>query len=1092
MLKRLFIGSSIVAVAAFFLALSIFILQNGFSVFAFATPVATDNSYSTAEETELTGNVVIDDTGNGVDSGDAPLTASVDSPPITGTFTLSDDGSFAYTPPLDYNGNLTFTYSIEDGGAGTAVDLSNDVYNEYGTAANDASLTLSELTIEAWVNPVLDSNPWRTIVMKGGYGYALAITRPECGAVSTNQLALWINGGCGNSIFSTGTITEGVWQHVAVTVDSGGTTFYINGVESGTSANTQITNNSGSLYISRQGQNCNCNFYEGGLDEVRIWNVARTQTEIQDNMNQSLTGSETGLVAYYKMDDGTGTTLSDSTTNSNDISMVNFESGTDWITSTATINGETSNLATVSIDVTAVNDLPTATDNGYFTNEDEQLIGNVITDDTGLGADNDVDGDVLTATVVTDVTNGSLTLNPEGDFLYTPTNDFSGFDSFVYNLTDGSMGAPQITATVQIEVGAVNDPPVAVEDNAETDVNTSISIDVLANDTDVDTGNLTIDAVGLASFGEAIIESNEILYDPDLDFSGADSFTYTVSDGTLTDTATVNILVSLGPDIDSGFRPSTHGYAFENYGTTKAEDTTPSSTVLIEMFGAASVCKVGTLSQDATSCILDTHVHLILADQNDKTYGQAYGMVVTTMRFFADVELPSDILGGSNEDVTAIVNDIPIRDHIGRYTSQQGTEPVVGSDGWLRSKTAAEVITELRTQIALGSGGDPYLMLLYAQTGGNSHSLFPYRVIETAVNQYDVYVYDANYPQDDSRVVSFNLTTNSWAYQTEIPVTDELVDLSGIDATSLIDLRALSGHQPTGLKFVGASSSSRPEMSALSLFATGEPLAFTTDNCFSIVGGVDFDNSPDGEGKCNATSNVPNSGPIECMRGSDGLSASDNNRNSNQLCGMGEPVTEDLQFTMYEDTSTSSRGGQSASGHTLTMITNLGHVVAIDPSPTGATTGNLTLNISPDAETITIDPDDSDGTLPELSLAVRGTTANQPSLLVTITAEELSSGSSLTAQVDPDTGFLFFQDNDGNNVTYSISIEQVNSDGSTATFANEEIILDGEAAYLDFGNWSGGSMELVVDEDGDGFGNDQPVLVENSANSIYLPLIQRN
>jgi hypothetical protein len=58
-------------------------------------------------------------------------------------------------------------------------------------------------------------------------------------------------------------------------------------------------------------------FFDGKIDEVRIWEVARTQTEIQGYMNQSLTGEEDGLIGYWRFDEGTATTVNDASINSN-------------------------------------------------------------------------------------------------------------------------------------------------------------------------------------------------------------------------------------------------------------------------------------------------------------------------------------------------------------------------------------------------------------------------------------------------------------------------------------------------------------------------------------------------------------------------------------------------------------------------------------------------------------------------------------------------------------------------------------------------------------------------------------------------------
>ena len=81
------------------------------------------------------------------------------------------------------------------------------------------------------------------------------------------------------------------------------------------------------------------------------------------------------------------------------------------------------------------NDPPTATDDSYSTNEDSPLSGNVITDDTGMGADSDPNiHDVLSANLLTGPSHGLLTLASDGSFVFTPDADYYGPDSFVYEL----------------------------------------------------------------------------------------------------------------------------------------------------------------------------------------------------------------------------------------------------------------------------------------------------------------------------------------------------------------------------------------------------------------------------------------------------------------------------------------------------------------------------------------------------------------------------------------------------------------------------------------------------------------------------------
>ena len=204
-----------------------------------------------------------------------------------------------------------------------------------------SSLDVSDqVTIEAWVKP--SRTDWQTIWMKGSYGYGLALTGSSTSCQSSLKLAFWDQGACASAILSTGTYINNEWNHVAVTVVDNGSNltiyFYINGVEDGphTSSQTAISNGGSSsfAYISRQGSTCDCNFMDGAIDELRVWNDVRTQAEIKANMHTELSGSESNLVAYYNFNDGSGTTPTDLTSNSNDGTMANMDASSDWVSNT--------------------------------------------------------------------------------------------------------------------------------------------------------------------------------------------------------------------------------------------------------------------------------------------------------------------------------------------------------------------------------------------------------------------------------------------------------------------------------------------------------------------------------------------------------------------------------------------------------------------------------------------------------------------------------------------------------------------------------------------------------------------------------------
>jgi uncharacterized repeat protein (TIGR01451 family) len=200
-----------------------------------------------------------------------------------------------------------------------------------------------------------------------------------------------------------------------------------------------------------------------------------------------------------------------------------------------------SEIATVSITVTHVNHAPVANDDLYGTLEDTALN---ISAPGVLGNDTDVDGDALEAVLVDGPSHGVLTLNADGSFGYTPATGFFGADSFTYQASDAL--AVSGVATVTVEVTHVNHAPVAEDDSLSIAENSGPhAIDVLANDSDVDAGDvLSITEITPPANGVAEIIEGGVRYTPNANFHGEDSFTYTISDGQGgAATATVTITV---------------------------------------------------------------------------------------------------------------------------------------------------------------------------------------------------------------------------------------------------------------------------------------------------------------------------------------------------------------------------------------------------------------------------------------------------------------------------------------------------------------------------------------------------------------------
>ncbi len=232
------------------------------------------------------------------------------------------------------------------------------------------------------------------------------------------------------------------------------------------------------------------------------------------------------------------------------ISIPNIDwNGCETITFTATDSGSLSDSDPATFTVNAVNDAPVTQDDAYSTNEDTQL--NIAAPGV-LANDSDVDGDGLTAVLDTTTSNGTLTLNSDGSFSYTPNRNFNGTDTFTYHADDGT--AASNVAIVTINVGVVNDPPVANDDSDTMPEDTPVSTNVVANDTDVD-GTVVSSTVAIASgpSNGSILNNGDgtVTYTPNANFNGSDIYTYTVqdSDGATSNVATVTITVGSVNDL---------------------------------------------------------------------------------------------------------------------------------------------------------------------------------------------------------------------------------------------------------------------------------------------------------------------------------------------------------------------------------------------------------------------------------------------------------------------------------------------------------------------------------------------------------------
>src|SRR5213079_1408884 len=171
------------------------------------------------------------------------------------------------------------------------------------------------------------------------------------------------------------------------------------------------------------------------------------------------------------------------------------------------------------------------------TAEDTPVTINVLANDT------DVDtGDTKAVASVTQGAHGAVVINADNTVTYTPAANYNGTDTFTYVAKDAA-NALSGSATVTVTITAVNDAPVAVNDSATTAEDTPVTISVLANDTDVDTGDTkAINSITQGAHGGVVANADGTLtYTPAANYNGSDSFTYTMKDaaGAVSNAATV-------------------------------------------------------------------------------------------------------------------------------------------------------------------------------------------------------------------------------------------------------------------------------------------------------------------------------------------------------------------------------------------------------------------------------------------------------------------------------------------------------------------------------------------------------------------------
>ncbi|WP_179115321.1 tandem-95 repeat protein, partial [Vibrio sp. SALL6] len=491
------------------------------------SPVAVDDTTSIQEDTVVTIDVLTNDTD--VD-GDKLSIESASVPKEQGTVEVVD-GKLVFTPAENFNGDAEITYTVTDGEltdeakvtvtvnpVNDAPTIKVDAVESITEDAVNADTVVATLTVRDTDTPEdqltvsLENNSNGYFVLVGN---EVKLTQAGVDAVNNDELNL-------KDLTISASVSDGV-NPTASDSDS----LIVNRVNDAPTVENAIA------------------------DQVLSEDFASYTIDLNDAfkdsdsaLNFSVSGNSNVLVS---IENGIAT-----------ISPTADWNGSETLTFTATDPSGESISQTVNFTVAPVADI--VADKATVV-EDTSTIIKVLGNDTFEG-----DGKVVSLDANNGPANGTVSINSDGSVTYTPNDNYVGKDTFTYIVTSGGVSE---STTVEVNVTPVNDAPVAKDDIATTQEDTAVTIDVLPNDTDVDGDKLSIESVSVPKEqGTVEVVDGKLVFTPAENFNGDAEITYTVTDGALTDQATVKVTVNAvndTPVVESNIADQTLAEDFTPY-----------------------------------------------------------------------------------------------------------------------------------------------------------------------------------------------------------------------------------------------------------------------------------------------------------------------------------------------------------------------------------------------------------------------------------------------------------------------------------------------------------------------------------------------
>ncbi|MFH4429361.1 Ig-like domain-containing protein [Vibrio alginolyticus] len=473
-------------------------------------PTVVDDSFSTEEDTAKQFNLLANDSD--VNDDMVASSTTIKTQPIKGQVSISN-GVVTYTPNNNETGTDSFTYTVKDALLQESQEATVTVTI---MAINDAPVAkaLTINTDEDTASAAVSARSQAEDVEDGiPTGDLSLVSLPQKGQVAIDQTV-------GTFVYTPNPNENGSDSFTYTIADS----------EGGVSLAATVSVNIGSVNDSPVAEEDSFTFDE---DITSTLDILSNDSDIEDG---SFTPSS---ITLQDLGQGEGVYS---------FAMVSVNvDGTLKIVPTANVNGQHSFTymltdsgqavsvpATVTLNITPVNDAPVAVDNSAQLLEGGSFEVNV------LGNDSDADvGDsfeLTSVTVVDTPAHGSVNVTASGAIVYNPNENYFGEDSFTYTVADLA-GAVSNAATVTMTVTPVNDAPMAQAQSQTLDEDNSLVITLVGSDIDNDDDTLQYLITEQVSYG--VLEqltNNSWRYTPEADFNGSDFFLFKVNDGDLDST----------------------------------------------------------------------------------------------------------------------------------------------------------------------------------------------------------------------------------------------------------------------------------------------------------------------------------------------------------------------------------------------------------------------------------------------------------------------------------------------------------------------------------------------------------------------------